>query len=633
MLLSLHISNYALIDQLDLTLEQGMCVITGETGAGKSIILGALGLLQGNRADAKAIKSGAKKCVVEGTFDITGLAVEELLQTADIDLEDSTIIVRREVTAAGKSRTFINDTPTTLGVLREVSSKLIDIHSQHQNLLLSNEDFLLDTLDSVAGNQALIGEYHAAFQAWHQAEHTLRQLQQTAHQQESDREFWEFQLAQIDEAQLQEEEQAQLEEESKTLEHAEDIKSACYQAVGFLRNDEHDVVQLLRSAKSALEGAARYMGGLDELTERLSSARIELDDVLSEIETKAEEVDFDPERLLWVNDRLSTIYSLEKKHQVSEISELLAIAEDLRQRLSAIDNADARIAAAEAEVKRTFAAVTALGAQLTATRQQAATEMVDNLTQGLQELGMPSVQILFDFTTRPRPDRMGCDAVRFLFTANKQMPLQDVAQTASGGEIARVMLTLKALIAQKRNLPTIIFDEIDTGVSGTMAERMGRVMQRMGKTAQVICITHLGKCTFGCTNKRATPAQLPTSAPSLTRSVCKKSPICSRELPSQMQLWQMLANSSPRVHNNLLTFNARFFTNEIPPSPCAGFPSHAEPSAEAQRCSTSCGARSDLQRKGRYPPHYLWILRISHGRSRSSLRCLPRCYTRCRDRH
>ena len=491
MLLSLHISNYALIDQLDLTLEQGMCVITGETGAGKSIILGALGLLQGNRADAKAIKSGAKKCVVEGTFDITGLTVEELLQTADIDLEDSTIIVRREVTAAGKSRTFINDTPTTLGVLREVSSKLIDIHSQHQNLLLSNEDFLLDTLDSVAGNQALIGEYHTAFQAWHQAEHTLRQLQQTAHQQESDREFWEFQLAQIDEAQLQEEEQAQLEEESKTLEHAEDIKSACYQAVGFLRNDEHDVVQLLRSAKSALEGAARYMGGLDELTERLSSARIELDDVLSEIETKAEEVDFDPERLLWVNDRLSTIYSLEKKHQVSEISELLAIAEDLRQRLLAIDNADARIAAAEAEVKRTFAAVTALGAQLTATRQQAATEMVDNLTQGLQELGMPSVQILFDFTARPRPDRMGCDAVRFLFTANKQMPLQDVAQTASGGEIARVMLTLKALIAQKRNLPTIIFDEIDTGVSGTMAERMGRVMQRMGQTAQVLCITHL----------------------------------------------------------------------------------------------------------------------------------------------
>ena len=468
-----------------------MSVITGETGAGKSIILGALGLLQGNRADAKAIKTGAKKCVVEGTFDITGLALEDVLQTADIDLEDNTIIVRREVTAAGKSRTFINDTPTTLGVLREVSGKLIDIHSQHQNLLLSNEDFLLDTLDSVAGNQTLCATYHAAFQNWHQAEVTLRQLQQTAHQQESDKEFWEFQLSQIDEAQLQEEEQAQLEEESKTLEHAEEIKGACYQAVGFLRNDEHDVVQLLRSAKSALEGAARYMGGLDELTERLSSARIELDDVLSEIESKADEVDFDPERLQWVNDRLSVIYSLEKKHQVSEISELLAIAEDLRQRLSAIDNADARIAAAEAEMKRTFAVVLDLGAQLTAARQQAAGEMAENLTKGLQELGMPSVQIHFEFTARTRPDSSGCDAVRFLFTANKQMPLQDVAQTASGGEIARVMLTLKALIAQKRNLPTIIFDEIDTGVSGTMAERMGRVMQRMGQSAQVLCITHL----------------------------------------------------------------------------------------------------------------------------------------------
>jgi hypothetical protein len=233
------------------------------------------------------------------------------------------------------------------------------------------------------------------------------------------------------------------------------------------------------------------MGGLDELTERLSSARIELDDVLSEIESKADEVDFDPERLQWVNDRLSVIYSLEKKHQVSEISELLAIADDLRQRLSAIDNADARIAAAEAEVKRTFAVVLDLGAQLTAARQQAAGEMAENLTKGLQELGMPSVQIHFEFTARTRPDSSGCDAVRFLFTANKQMPLQDVAQTASGGEIARVMLTLKALIAQKRNLPTIIFDEIDTGVSGTMAERMGRVMQRMGQTAQVLCITHL----------------------------------------------------------------------------------------------------------------------------------------------
>ena len=468
-----------------------MSVITGETGAGKSIILGALGLLQGNRADAKAIKTGAKKCVVEGTFDITGLALEDVLQTADIDLEDNTIIVRREVTAAGKSRTFINDTPTTLSVLREVSGKLIDIHSQHQNLLLSNEDFLLDTLDSVAGNQTLCATYHAAFQDWHQAEATLRQLQQTAHQQESDKEFWEFQLTQIDEAQLQEEEQAQLEEESKTLEHAEEIKGACYQAVGFLHNDEQDVVQLLRGATAALEGAARYMGGLDELTERLSSARIELDDVLSEIESKADEVDFDPERLQWVNDRLSVIYSLEKKHQVSEISELLAIADDLRQRLSAIDNADERIAAAEAEVKRTFAVVLDLGAQLTAARQQAAGEMAENLIKGLQELGMPSVQIHFEFTARTRPDSSGCDAVRFLFTANKQMPLQDVAQTASGGEIARVMLTLKALIAQKRNLPTIIFDEIDTGVSGTMAERMGRVMQRMGQSAQVLCITHL----------------------------------------------------------------------------------------------------------------------------------------------
>lgn len=491
MLLSLHISNYALIDQLDLALDKGMSVITGETGAGKSIILGALGLLQGNRADAKAIKAGAQKCIVEGTFDIRGLAVEDLLEAADIDLDDSTIIVRREVTAAGKSRTFINDTPTTLNVLRQVSDKLIDIHSQHQNLLLSNENFLIETLDCVAQNHTLVAQYNAAYQSWRKAEAQLRQLQQTANQQQTDKDFWEFQLSQLDEAELQTDEQEALEEESKTLEHAEDIKSACYQAVGLLRNDEHDIVQLLRSAKSALEGAANFMGGVDELVERMASARIELDDVLNEIEAKAEEVDFDPERLQWVNDRLSTIYSLEKKHQVGSTAELLAIADDLRQRLAAIDHADERIAAAEAEMKRIFATVQAFGAQLTASRQQAAAEMMENLTQGLQELGIPSVQIQFDFSPRKHPEPMGCDAVRFLFTANKQMPLQDVAQTASGGEIARVMLTLKALIAQKRNLPTVIFDEIDTGVSGTMAERMGRVMQRMGLTAQVLCITHL----------------------------------------------------------------------------------------------------------------------------------------------
>lgn len=491
MLLSLHISNYALIEELDLSLDKGLSVITGETGAGKSIILGALGLLQGNRADARVIKTGTKKCIVEGTFDITGLGVEHLLQQADIDLDDHTIIVRREVNAAGKSRTFINDTPTTLTVLREVSTRLIDIHSQHQNLLLSEEHFLLDTLDSVAENATLCDEYVKAFTAWHAAEKQLRTLQQTARQQETDKEFWEFQLSQIDEAELKDDEQEGLEEESKTLEHAEDIKAACYQAVGALRNDDGDVVAQLRSATSALHNVERYMGGVEELTERLTSVRIELDDILSEIEQRADDIDFDPQRLTWVNDRLSTIYSLEKKHQVATIAEVLAIGEDLRQRLSAIEHADEDLARAEAEVERTFAEVQRIGAALTASRQQAAQELAENLVSGLRALGMPSVQLTFDFSPRQRPERVGCDTVRFLFTANKQMPLQDVAQTASGGEIARVMLTLKALIAQKRNLPTVIFDEIDTGVSGTMAERMGRVMQRMAQSAQVICITHL----------------------------------------------------------------------------------------------------------------------------------------------
>lgn len=491
MLTHLHIANYALIDRLDLDLRTGFSVITGETGAGKSIILGALGLLQGNRADAKSIKDGAAKCVVEGEFSAFSPALVSTLQAADIDVEDDSIIVRREITAGGKSRTFINDTPATLSLLKEVSTQLIDIHSQHQNLLLTRETFLLDTLDGMADNMSQLTSYREAYAAFVAAEGELKHLQTMAAQSSADQEYLMFQLAQLDEAHLQEGEQEELEEESATLSHAEEIKLSLGQTTQALQGDEFDVCSALRSAAAAMESIAAYLPNAEALGERLNSARLEIDDVLGEVERAAEDVEFNPQRLAYVDERLSTIYSLQKKHHVETVAELLTLADDFRQRLDAIENADEHLARAEKKRAAAQKQLLECGAQLTHSRQKAAVEIEKILIESLQGLGMPNVSLRFDFAPRTHPDAGGCDTLRFLFSANKQVALQDVAQTASGGEIARLMLSLKALIAQKQNLPTIIFDEIDTGVSGTMAEKMGRVMQQMGQNAQVICITHL----------------------------------------------------------------------------------------------------------------------------------------------
>ena len=491
MLTHLHIANYALIDRLDLDLRAGFSVITGETGAGKSIILGALGLLQGNRADAKVIKDGAAKCVVEGEFADFAPTLVDTLQAADIDVEEDSIIVRREIMAGGKSRTFINDTPATLALLKEVSAQLIDIHSQHQNLLLTRETFLIDTLDGMADNAEQLTTYREAYAAFVAAERELKRLQTMAAQSSADQDYLAFQLAQLDEAQLQEGEQEELEEESATLSHAEEIRTSLGQTAQALQSDEFDVCSALRSAASAMEGIAAYLPNAEALSERLNSARLEIDDVLSEVERAAEDVEFNPQRLAYVDERLSTIYSLQKKHHIETIAELLTLADDFRRRLDAIENADEHLARAEKARSAAQVRLSACGAQLTKSRRQAAAEIEKRLIDSLHSLGMPNVSLRFDFAARPHPDAGGCDALRFLFSANKQVALQDVAQTASGGEIARLMLSLKALIAQKQNLPTIIFDEIDTGVSGTMAEKMGRVMQQMGRNAQVICITHL----------------------------------------------------------------------------------------------------------------------------------------------
>lgn len=491
MLTSLHISNYALIEQLDLTLSEGFSVITGETGAGKSIILGALGLLQGNRADIKAIKTGAKKCVVEGEFEADGLGVKALLESEDIDCEDNTVIIRREIAATGKSRTFINDTPATLATLKAVSTRLIDIHSQHQNLLLGHETFIIDTIDCVADSTNIHNNYVEAYEHWTEAARRLKQMREEAERSQTDLDFLAFQLEQIDEAALQSGELEELEEEQLTLAHAEDIKAALTSASGALRCDEFDVVATLKQAVSALQDAGEYLPNAAELAERLESASIEIDDVMNEVESEAEGVEFDPRRLEYVDDRIGTITTLLKKHHVETEDDLLAKAEEMRRSLDAIENADERIAEQEATVKVARQALIAAAEKLTETRKKAAAEIESGLTESMKGLGMPNAKIILEFSRRPQPDRTGLDAVRFLFSANKSVAPSDVAQTASGGEIARLMLALKALIAQKKNMPTIIFDEIDTGVSGTMAERMGQVMGAICSHAQVLCITHL----------------------------------------------------------------------------------------------------------------------------------------------
>ena len=491
MLKKLLISNYALIEELDIDFSAGFSVITGETGAGKSIILGALGLLMGQRADAKAIKTDAKKCSVEATFDISVLHLAQFFEENDIDFDGEECIIRREVAITGKSRAFINDTPVQLAVLKEFSSAVIDIHSQHQNLLMGHEHFLMDVLDTVAGNSELLADYAKSFRLWSETRKKLEQLKSQQSQEQSNFDFLQFQYQQLEEANLQEGEQEELEQESEMLGHAEEIKAKLYEATSALSEEGGNVVGQLKQATSAMGTIASVYPKAEALTERLESARIELEDIAEELERSLEHIDFDPARQEYVDDRLSTIYGLEKKHHVESVGELLSLKEELQKQLNNIENSDEIIHETEKLVQQHYDATKKIGTQLTESRQKAAVNTTEHLKQTLVFLGMPNVSIHFKVEARPAPDASGFDAVSCLFSANRNVPEQDVSQIASGGEIARLMLALKAYLSKSRNLPTIIFDEIDTGVSGTIAEKMAKVMQDMAANCQVICITHL----------------------------------------------------------------------------------------------------------------------------------------------
>ena len=495
MIRSLHIENYALIEQLDIDLHKGFSVITGETGAGKSILLGAIGLLRGQRADSHAIKKGAKRCIVEAIFDVSQYGMESFFLSHDLDYEDGECIIRRELTSGGKSRGFINDTPVSLNLLRELGDMLIDVHSQHQNLLLGKEEFQLSVLDIMSGSKSLLYDYRQEYNKLCSLRQQLQEKISLAEKNKEEEDYIRFQVEQLAEASLHEGEQSLLEQESEILSHAENIKQELYRARHCIENDndEGDLLQMLRTASSILGGVSDKLLQAGELAERLDSCAIEIKDIADEIEQQCDHVECNPERLSVVNERLNLIYSLEQKHHVETVEELLSLQKELEERLTIIDNSDEFIQRLQRECDSQQRATVQKAKQLSQMRCQSAQMVEERIVESLRPLGMPNirfcVRVVFDAN---RLSLNGGDDVSFLFSANKNDDLNNIAQVASGGEIARVMLSLKVLIASAVKLPTIIFDEIDTGVSGRIAEKMARMMKMMGEqNRQVISITHL----------------------------------------------------------------------------------------------------------------------------------------------
>ena len=491
MLKHLYIKNFTLIDELDIELYQGFSVITGETGAGKSIILGALGLLLGQRADSKAIKQGAEKCVIEAHFDLSRYGMTDFFEENEIEYDAADCIVRRELTASGKSRAFINDTPVQLSLLKELGEQLVDIHSQHQNLLLNKQDFQLNVVDIIAGDEKELQLYQQAYTQYHATEKELCALKESIEQNRQNADFLQFQFEELTQANLAEGEQEELEQKSETMSHSEEIKSALYEADNALSADQTGVVGSLRTALSAIRQIEKVLPDASELVERLDSSYIELKDIAQEISSQMEHVDFDPAELDAINNRLDKLYDLEKKYHVETVEELIAKCDELKIQLGRIENSDEALAELQQKLAAQLAQAQKAAEILTQMRTKAAKQIEKEMQGRLMPLGMPNVKFSIEMNKEPL-NASGQDKVAFLFSANTSTPLQPISQVASGGEIARVMLSLKAMISGAVKLPTIIFDEIDTGVSGKTAEKMAEIMQEMGHhERQVISITHL----------------------------------------------------------------------------------------------------------------------------------------------
>ncbi|MDN5305590.1 MAG: repair protein RecN [Bacteroidota bacterium] len=491
MLKSLSIENYALIDSLNIEFAPGFSVITGETGAGKSIILGALSLILGQRADARQIKQGENKCLVEGVFDVSKYDLKSLFDEHDWVYEGETCILRREIWANGKSRAFLNDSPVYLNDLKVLGDRLIDIHSQHQNLALNDRQFQLLVVDALADTRLLRGEYVSAFHSFRSAAKVLADLKEASRKNKEEEDYLRFQYAALSEAALREGEQEELEAELEALTHSEEIKSGLFAVTNLLSGEDQNVEAMLKSALESVRNVQSVFPKADEIVQRLESAYLDLKDLRSETERLFDEIEFNPDRQQLVEDRLGVIYDLQKKHSVATVRQLIELRDNIGSKLQNIDSMEEKISSAENIFSEKREQLFDLARRLSEKRLAAISDIEKELTSRLSYLGMPNARFECRIMPKQQPDETGMDDVQFLFSANKNTDLLPVSQIASGGEISRLMLCVKAMIAGATALPTIIFDEIDTGTSGEMADKMGRIMQDMSRNMQVIAITHL----------------------------------------------------------------------------------------------------------------------------------------------
>ena len=492
MLKSILIDNYVLIKHLEIDFHKGFSVITGETGAGKSIILGAMNLLFGQRSDTKSIRQGAERCTIEGHFDISSYNLEKFFSDNDIEMDASDTILRRDLSSNGKSRAFINDIPVTLAQLKELASKLIDIHSQHQNLALGTQSFQTDLVDAIANNSICKDKYLNVYTEYSSLKKELAELESQAATNSADLDYIRFQYDTLQQSKLVDGEQEELEEELEILEHAEDIKEQLYRASSLFDNDETGIIGDLKQALQALRQASKNYSGAEELAERIESALIEIKDIFSETDSAADSINFNPERLEQVNDRLDTIYTLEKKYKADSVADLIAIMEKYGKQLERVDSFDELIAELTKKISKAEKELKKAASELTASRKKAAVTIEQQISSMLVPLGIPNIQFKVDIQHKADYDETGFDDIRFMFSANKAVPVQELSAVASGGELSRVMLSVKSLLAGAKTLPTIIFDEIDTGVSGAIADKMAQMMQQMCADGhQVLAITHL----------------------------------------------------------------------------------------------------------------------------------------------
>ncbi len=490
MLSKLQIKNYALIDALDIEFDRKLNIITGETGAGKSIIMGALGLILGNRAESKHFFDESSKCIIEGHFEVAQYDLSDLFSQLDLDYEDTTII-RRELHADGKSRAFVNDTPVTLQTLKTLGERLIDIHSQHATLQINTESFQLLVLDTVAQQQALLNEYKSTYQSYKKSIVSLEALEEELAKSRAEYDFNQFVFNELEQANLQTDEQGTLEAEQNQLENAEEIKRHFHGAASLMQSEEVNVLDGLKSVLSFVQNGTKYLPSAEALQERLQSALIELKDIAAELEQVADGVTMDEERLNIVNDRLSVLYSLQKKHRVETIQDLLQLQEDLEQKLQASDSQEEQIEVLKENIEKLRSNLTQLADQITANRTKVKQTIEQEVQDVLAKVGMPNAQLQIELKKKEDFKSTGQDEVAFLFSANKGQTLQPIHKVASGGELSRVMLAIKSLVAKSSSLPTIIFDEIDTGISGEVALRVGEIMEQLAEHMQVISITHL----------------------------------------------------------------------------------------------------------------------------------------------